>query len=380
MREISKIIVLAKSIDGGTGTFVESLLKLAKLPEKGTLIKTLVLEKPQHRLLSKAANNFHFFKTQGKYPQNYTLSLSNIVGFLKEISWINKQIGEFEPDVLLGVGVHANLLLMVHKKILRRNTPAVLTTHIELNKTLTKKSSPLLKNILTKIITFFYNQADINVCVSRKASTSLKTNFKLKKSPKVIYNGIKTPTKVKSIPLNTKAPVFITVTRLTTQKAIETLIDAFKIFSEKVPSGRLLIVGDGPEKTKLIKYAKNLHLEKKIQFTGWVSNVNHYLARANIFTLSSTREGLPYALLEAMSQGKPIISTNAPTGPSEILDNGKYGLLIPVGNIQKFGKAMIRLGTNKKLYQKMSRLSQQRSSDFSENKMLEGYEKVFLNL
>ena len=218
------------------------------------------------------------------------------------------------------------------------------------------------------------------MCVSKKAALSLKTNFKLKKNPKVIYNGIKTPLNPAITPLNTKAPVFITIARLTAQKAIEDLINAFRKFSKKVPDGKLFIVGDGPSKKELVDLTKKLQLEQKIQFTGWVNNIKPYLKKSNIFVLSSIREGLPYVLLEAISQGKPIISTNAPYGPSEILDNGKYGMLVPVNNIEHLGKAMIKLGTNKSLYNKFAHLSLERSSDFSENKMLEKYKKIILSL
>lgn len=380
MEKEIKILILAKSIDGGTGTYILSLLNLPEIINKQSSIKILVLEKPRYRKTKKLNKNFYFLNEKGKYPQNYGLTTPNILSFIKEISWTNHQINLIKPNILLGVGVHANLLLMINKKLLRKKILTILSTHIELEKTLLEKSSSSLYFLLKKTVAFFYHQADENVCVSKGVSQSLKKGFGLKINPKVIYNGIKTSSTSKIISLNTKAPVFISVTRLTAQKRIDNLICAFKGVVEKVPKSKLLIVGDGPTKIQLVNLTKKLKLDKNITFSGWVNNVSSYQNKANIFVLSSKREGFPYVLLETMSLAKPIISTEAPHGPSEVLDGGKYGILVPVNDVHALEKAMIKLATNKKLYKKFARLSLERSRGFTEDKMLESYKKVILNL
>ena len=380
MKKEIKILILAKSIDGGTGTYVLSLLNLPKIINKQSSIKVLVLEKPQYRKTKKLDKKFCFLNKKGKYPQNYSLTTLNILNFLNEVHWTNRQINLFKPDVLLGVGVHANLLLMINKKLLRKNIPAILSTHIELEKTLLEKSSSGLYFLLKKTVAFFYRQADKNVCVSKGVAQSLKKGFGLNINPKIIYNGIKASHSSKIIPLNTKAPVFISVTRLTTQKRIDNLINAFKEVLEKVPKSKLLIVGDGPMKIKLVNLTKKLRLDKNIVFAGWVNNVSSYQNKANIFVLSSKREGFSYVLIETMLLAKPIISTAAPHGPSEVLGEGKYGILVPVNDVPALKKAMIKLATNRRLYHKFARLSYERSKVFTEDKMLENYKKVILNL
>jgi glycosyltransferase involved in cell wall biosynthesis len=85
-------------------------------------------------------------------------------------------------------------------------------------------------------------------------------------------------------------------------------------------------------------------------------------------------------LLEAISQGLPIISTNAPYGPSEVLGNGKYGILTPVGDEEKMAEAMIELLSNKKRYNHFARKSLERVKFFSEEKMLKAYMQLILRL
>lgn len=380
MKKDIKILILAKSIDGGTGTYILSLLNLPKIIGKQSSIKTLVLEKPRYRKTKKIDKSVCFLNKKGKYPENYRLTTQNVSNFIREIRWTSHQINLFKPDVLFGVGVHSNLLLMINKKLLRKKAKTILSTHIELEKTLLEKSSSSLYFLLKKTIAYFYHQADKNVCVSKGVAQSLKKGFRLNINPKVIYNGIKTSPASKIIPLSTKAPVYISITRLTTQKGIDKLIYAFKGVFEKIPKSKLLIVGDGPMKTKLASLVKKLKLDKNIIFTGWINNVTSYQNKANIFVLSSKREGFSYVLIETMLLSKPIISTEAPHGPSEVLGDGKYGILVPVNDVDALKKAMIKLATNKKLYNKFARLSRERGKAFSEDKMLDNYKKVILSL
>ena len=103
------------------------------------------------------------------------------------------------------------------------------------------------------------------------------------------------------------------------------------------------------------------------------NNSSFCVAKSDIFVLSSKREGFPYVMLDALAQGRPVISTNAPFGPKEILQGGKYGVLVPVGDADRLAAAMESLLTNNTLRARYGRLSKERSRYFSEDKMLEGY-------
>jgi glycosyltransferase involved in cell wall biosynthesis len=156
----------------------------------------------------------------------------------------------------------------------------------------------------------------------------------------VIYNPIITPElqeRVK-IPLqhpwleSRRLPVVLAVGRLMPQKDFPTLIQAFAQV-RRHHLARLLILGEGPDRLALEALVRELGLEQDISLPGFVANPYPYMARAALFVLSSRWEGLPGVLIEAMYCGVPLIATNCPSGPQEILKDGQYGQLVPVGNV-----------------------------------------------
>ena len=88
---------------------------------------------------------------------------------------------------------------------------------------------------------------------------------------------------------------------------------------------------------------RKMGLQEKVSLPGWVSNPYAFMSRASMFVLSSKFEGLGNVLIEAMACGCPCVSTNCPAGPAEILDNGRFGPLVPVGNDSALAKAMERV-------------------------------------
>lgn len=117
--------------------------------------------------------------------------------------------------------------------------------------------------------------------------------------------------------------------RLTAQKAFDVLIEAFVQVRKSRPA-RLLILGEGEERQKLEMLITQLGLEQEIELPGFVSNPYPYMAHAAVFVLSSKWEGLPTVLVEAMALRTPVIATDCPSGPREILRNGQYGQLVPM--------------------------------------------------
>ncbi len=192
----------------------------------------------------------------------------------------------------------------------------------------------------------------------------------------VIYNGADFTTEHRQ---TTKgSDTVITIARMVEQKDHETLIKAFKLVNQKLPKVKLLIPSSGPLEPKLKKLTRKLNLTKSIKFLGWVKEITPYIKKADIFVLSSKREGFGYVIIEAMAYGKPIISTDTPYGPAEILDNGKYGILTPLGDEKALSKAIITLLTNDKKYQLYSQKALLRSKYFSLDKMLSSYKKLIL--
>ncbi|MFB2974890.1 glycosyltransferase [Microseira sp. BLCC-F43] len=137
-------------------------------------------------------------------------------------------------------------------------------------------------------------------------------------------------------------PVILGAGRLVEQKDFPTLIRAFAIVRQ-AQAARLTILGSGKEREKLNTLVKELGIENDVAFLGFAQNPYAYMAKASVFVLSSIEEGLPTVLIEAMAVGTPVVSTNCESGPDEILDNGKYGELVPVGDPDAIAMAILKI-------------------------------------
>lgn len=374
-----KLMVLVKSIDGGTGTFLLNLLDIQKVFKKNKIeLKTLVLERPTFREVGEY--RFDYFRKKDFYPQKYSLSPVNFLNFFKEIFWIRKRVLEFKPKLILSIDLRCNLLAIVSKILFAKEIKVITTNHIDLGNTISDKATRPANFLLKKIVKIFYDRADKMVCVSEELSKNLKKRFSFKKKVITVYNGQNfKPKKPKSFPRKEKK-IVITVARLVEQKDHLALVRAFSFLLKSLPATELWIASNGPEKNKIQKVVKTLGIKNKVKFLGWVKDIGFYLKKADIFVLSSKREGFGYVLLEAMSQGLPVISTDTPFGPSEILDKGKYGLLTPRANPDQMRNAMYRLLTQKKSYEYFAKKSIERTTFFSLEKMLKNYKKIILSL
>lgn len=134
--------------------------------------------------------------------------------------------------------------------------------------------------------------------------------------------------------------IILAAGRLTPQKDFTTLICAFAQVLKQRPA-RLMILGEGPERAQLESLVSRLNLQGHVALPGFVSNPHAYMARAAAFVLSSRWEGLPTVLIEALSCGTRVVATDCPSGPREILSDGKYGTLVPVQDVSTLAAALV---------------------------------------
>jgi glycosyltransferase involved in cell wall biosynthesis len=134
-------------------------------------------------------------------------------------------------------------------------------------------------------------------------------------------------------------PVILAVGRLTLQKDFTTLLHAFADLRKHRPC-RLIILGDGRQREILLELSLELGIKEVLALPGFTPNPYAYMKRADLFVLSSRWEGSPNVLTEAMALGTPVVSTDCPSGPSELLDRGRIAPLVPVGDWQALSKAM----------------------------------------
>lgn len=134
-------------------------------------------------------------------------------------------------------------------------------------------------------------------------------------------------------------PVILGLGELGGRKDFATLIRGFARLRPEVPS-RLMILGRGRGREKLLALAADLGVAEDVALPGFVDHPFHYLAHARLFALTSLWEGMPFALIEALAVGVPVVATDCPSGPREVLEDGKYGPLVPMGDDAALAAAM----------------------------------------
>ena len=165
-------------------------------------------------------------------------------------------------------------------------------------------------------------------------------------------------------------PVFLAVGRLAKQKDYPTLIRAFSIVREKM-NARLIILGVGDEKDNLVEYVNSLGLSQNVDFKGFEENPYSYLSNVDGYVLSSIYEGFANVLIEALACEAKIVSTAFPSA-IEILENGKYGEIVPIEDYKHMADAMLNM-----LSDSRDRASLKiRSNDFHIDKIIPEYEKI----
>ena len=202
--------------------------------------------------------------------------------------------------------------------------------------------------IKPKLMRVCYPWADELACVSAGVGEDLAATTRLpNERVKVIFNPVLVD-EIDELAAESSGhpwfdqpdiPVFLGTGRLTKQKDFPTLLKAFARL-RGTRRARLAILGQGDDLASLQRLAEQLGIAEDVAFLGFVANPYAYMARASVFVLSSAWEGLPTVLIEAMACGTPVVSTDCPSGPREILADGLYGRLTDVGDADGLADAM----------------------------------------
>ncbi len=173
-------------------------------------------------------------------------------------------------------------------------------------------------------------------------------------------------------------PVILTVLRDSPQKDWATLIEAFCRVRRKTDA-RLAILGPLPDRfrAQISASAGHLGVDGDIAFLGFDENPFRYMRRAALFVLSSRFEGMPNVLIESLACGTPVVSTDAPHGPAEILENGRWGRLTPVGDVSAMAEAILASLTGDVVPADELR---RRAEDFSAERAVTAYEALFAQM
>jgi glycosyltransferase involved in cell wall biosynthesis len=266
-------------------------------------------------------------------------SLPKLVRYLREET----------PTSMISAMDHTNLVALWARRLAHVPTRVVVSVHNTL--TYDREDGPRLKTwLMPHFIHRFYPNADRIIAVSQGVADDLaRTAHLALQDIEVIYNPVVTPDLLDKARATIDhpwfsphaPPVILGAGRLTKQKDFPTLIKAFARIKEQRPA-RLLIIGEGEERSDLEALVRALGIEADISLPGYIDNPYAYMHRAAVFVLSSAWEGLPTALIEALACGCPVVSTNCPSGPAEILRDCTCGPLVPVGDIEALTDAVLR--------------------------------------
>ena len=168
----------------------------------------------------------------------------------------------------------------------------------------------------------------------------------------------------------------VTVGRIDANKNQRLLIDAFCNVADRIPDCRLEIFGQGPDLEQLRALVKERGMEEWISLPGPVDRVQDRIRSASLFVLPSDTEGMPNALLEAMSLGLPCISTDCPSGgPAQLIKDGVNGLLVPVRDEKRLGEAMVQMLTDRQKAEEMGRKARGVQEIYAPDKALQAWEQ-----
>ncbi len=236
------------------------------------------------------------------------------------------------------------------------------------------------KNLIFK---FVLRSADKIIVNSFEFKKKFKTKFKI--HAECIYNPLNKreiikKSKIKSkIKFDRKKLKLINIGRYTDQKDQLTLLKAVNRIKDKI-SFNLLLVGRGVEKKNLVKYIHENNLSKQVKLLDFQNNPFNLIKSSDVFILSSLYEGLPNVLLETQVLKKFIISSNCPTGPREILLNGKAGFLFNIGNYLELSNLILYYSKNKKSLSKKISIGYKNLNRFDYNQNLKKYLNIINSL
>lgn len=251
------------------------------------------------------------------------------------------------PDAMLSAMNYVNVVAVWARMLSLGNTRLVLSEHANLSQALADTSG-LVSKVLPWLMAVSYRRADAIVAVSDGVADDLAATLGY---PRTAISTRHNPIETDELAIKSRAvldhpwfldgepPVIIGVGRLSKEKDFPTLIKAFNLLRPATPA-RLVILGEGAERASLETLIEASPFRADILLGGFQDNPYNWMHCASVFVLSSRWEGFGNVLVEAMACGTPVISTACPSGPEEILEHGRWGRLVPVGDADALASAI----------------------------------------
>ena len=277
---------------------------------------------------------------------------------------LRRLIAQKEPDAVLSFIDVSNVLTILASAALRVRVVVSERTNPSQNQTISKfwKFSRRLT----------YRWAGAVVAQTNDAAEWLDKQCGVRSL--VIPNAIRRMPEVDAV----RGPLILAIGRLTREKGIDTLLRAFAQISARFHEWRLVIAGDGPERSALISLSEDLRLNGRVDFIGEIRDVETWLARAGLVVHASRREGFPNAVLEAMAMGAPVICTNCQSGPSDIIKDRINGRLIAVDDVNALTAAMTEFIENPRFRRALAAEALKVRDSYEQSRIMDRWSAVLL--
>jgi len=273
-------------------------------------------------------------------------STTPVVGVAAHLPFLVSYLHKQEPAALFPHLEHPSIVCLAINRLLDIETTVIPTQHSAFGHEV--EATPK-DRIVRRIVPRLYPASDRIISVSEGVAESIVDRTPVNRSDvSVLHN----PVDVERIRERATQPVdhdwvesndrdvVLFVGRHAGQKNLDGWIRAFERVAEKNSNARAIVAGKGPCREDVLAAVERRGLSDVVSLPGYVDNPYRYMAQADTFLLSSQYEGLPTVLIECLTVGCPIVSTDCPSGPREILSDGTYGTLVPVGDVDGMADAV----------------------------------------
>ncbi len=370
-KQKTRLLVVVIDLAGGTGTFCRTLANgLKRFWGDEFEVSLLVLrERSLVREDCTLFSQIHVIKAE--VHTNWRRWMETPIHAMR----VKAAIARIPSDVILTVGTYANLLVPT----VAPNRRVILSVHTNTTEQLKSGRFP---RVIGQLMRLGYPRRPI-VVPAQGVADDLKKSFGVR-DVKVIPHGvdiarIQELAEERPEDLPTARPYMVACGRLTAQKDYPTLLKAYAKAKTHGITEDLVIVGDGEDRAELERLVDELGATNAVHFVGHQNNPFGFIKQARFFVLPSIWEGFGLVLLEAMALGLPVISTDCPSGPAEILDGGRFGVLVKVGDHAGLAAAITELSKSASTRESLSQLSRQRAQQLSLEQMAQAYRDLLVS-
>ena len=375
----SKLGVLFLTSTLGGGGAEKHLLRVVNHLDRDKFQLSLAVVKPSGEFESALSGDVKMYHLNRDGKGSTTIRMCQAIRPLREL------IRELRPRVVFSVIDLANLVNVIATRGIESPPKIILGVQTPPSIAYGRSRHPISKLIL-RLIPHLYPKAAAIIALSNGVAADLVgLSPRMRERITVIHNAgveekvLEQARERVSTDERPDAPLIVACGRLKALKGFSYLLDALAEVRKTIPAN-LWIIGEGEQRVFLEKKIKRLGLEGCVRLLGFQQNPFKYMAAADLFVLSSLFEGFGNVLVEAMACGAPVVATDCPYGPRDIIEHGTSGLLVPPANAYALSAGILRVLKDEELKKRLSQNGAVRAQDFDAKVIARAYEELFLTV